>query len=146
MTETAEKTKFETSQHAAQTLAYIGDAVYELYIRKQLIRRFPRESAHDLHIRAINIVRASAQASAFIAIEHELKEDELSIYHRARNAKIDTVPKNADIVHYRIATGFEAVIGYLYLSEDLRRLDELLNLLSLYIWGKTEDGENQIKG
>lgn len=141
-----EKKKFETSQFAAQTLAYIGDAVYELYIRKQLIRRFPRENAHDLHIRAINIVRASAQASCFMEIEHELKEDELSIYHRARNAKIDTVPKNADIADYRMATGFEAVIGYLYLSEDLKRLDEIFNLLSMHIWGKAEDGENQFKG
>lgn len=120
-------------QRAAQlmaplTLAYIGDAVYDLHVRTRLLLRHEHEPPHKLHVRASAIVKAAAQARTAIAIMDELTDTELKIYKRGRNANSGTVPKNADVGDYRMATGFEAVIGYLYMSGDGSRLDELLAL------------------
>ena len=107
-------------------LAYIGDGVYEVYVRNRLILEHPDMPAHMLHKLAIKYVKAHAQSESIDAILEDLTEDELCVYKRGRNAKSPTVPKNADVTEYRRATGFEALIGYLYLSEQMQRLEYLM--------------------
>lgn len=108
-------------------LAYIGDSVYELYIRGNLLIKGRDKKAHKLHVEAINYVKAKAQSDIIKKMEEKLTDEELDIFKRGRNAKSKTSPKNADIIDYRMATGFEALIGYLYLTGRKERLMELLN-------------------
>ena len=108
-------------------LAYLGDTVYESYVREYLIRKNINKKVNDLHKSAIKYVNAKAQATVIHAIEEELTEDEERIYKRGRNQKSHTSPKNADIIDYKHATGFEALIGYLYLSEDTERLKYIIS-------------------
>ena len=103
------------------TLAYIGDAVYDLVIRTVVVERANR-SANKLHKTAIRYVNAGTQAQMVMAIEEELTEDEKAVYHRGRNAKSYTSAKNASIADYRKATGLEALFGYLYLRGETDRL------------------------
>ena len=109
------------------SLAHIGDAVYELYVRTRTIREHPNMPAHKLHTHAVKYVKAAAQSASVSAIADILTEDEIAVFKRGRNAKSPTVPKNADIRDYRRATGFEALIGYLYLSGENERLDYIMN-------------------
>ena len=118
----------ELREVSSLTLAYMGDAVYDQYVRTCLVTAFAHESAHVLHLRATRIVRASAQAHAMMAIYEDLTDEERAVYRRGRNANTASVPKNADVGQYRIATGFEAVLGYVYLSGDTARLQALLTL------------------
>lgn len=97
------------------TLAYIGDAAYELVIRTMVVEKGNRQ-ASQLHRLTTSYVKAQAQAAMIEALESELTEEELAIYKRGRNAKSYTSAKNASILDYRKATGLEALIGYLYLS------------------------------
>ena len=105
--------------------AYIGDSVYEQYIRAYLISK-PYKNVHDLHKKATAFVKASAQAEIIIRLQDELTPIESDIVRRGRNAHPHTVPKNADIGHYHLATGFEALIGYLHLAGEFERLDYIL--------------------
>lgn len=107
-------------------LALIGDAIYEVYIRNYILANNTELSAHKIHIRAIGYVKAKSQSMIIHSIEEFLTEDELYIYKRGRNTKSATVPKNADVRDYRNATGFEALIGYLYLSGNKERLKYIL--------------------
>ncbi|MCQ2492921.1 MAG: ribonuclease III [Lachnospiraceae bacterium] len=102
------------------TLAYIGDAVYDLIVRTVVVERANR-SPKELHKSAVKYVNAATQARMIEALEADLTEDETAVFHRGRNAKSGTSAKNASIVDYRKATGFEAVIGYLYLQGDMER-------------------------
>jgi len=115
------------SEYSPLVLAYIGDAVYELYIRSFLIKK-GNMPVHKLHQQATMYVKAKAQNDIIHRIEQMLTEEESAVYKRGRNAKSGTVPKNADMNEYRHATGFEALIGYLYLSGNMERLETLLNL------------------
>ena len=105
------------------TLAYIGDAVYELYVREQVLRMSVK--AHNLHQLAVKRVNNNTQASLLMRIESQLTEAEAAVARRGRNAK-GIVPKNADVQTYRKSTGLEAVVGYLYLMKDQERLKWLL--------------------
>lgn len=107
-------------------LAFIGDAVYELFIRTYLVDKNRDMSVHKLHVNAIAFVKAHAQSELMKRLEEKLSEDELAIYKRGRNSKSGTVPKNADVQEYRIATGFETLIGYLYITDQLERLNYFL--------------------
>ena len=107
------------------TLAYIGDGVYELMIRTMLVRQ-GNSHTNKLHKRASELVRASAQAALIEAIKEELTEEELAVYKRGRNAHSGTMAKHSTMSDYRKATGFEALIGYLHLTEDFQRLDYIL--------------------
>ena len=107
------------------TLAYIGDAVYELVIRSVVVERANR-SANDLHKMSVKYVKAEAQAKMIEALLEVLSEDELAVYKRGRNAKSYTVAKNASMSDYRKATGFEALMGFLYLSGQTDRMLELI--------------------
>lgn len=107
------------------TLAYIGDAIYDVIIRTLVVERANR-SAKDLHRTTIRFVNAATQARMIELLEEQLTEDEKAVFHRGRNAKSGTSAKNASIVDYRKATGFEALIGYLYLQGQMSRAMELI--------------------
>lgn len=107
------------------TLAYIGDGIYDLVIRTMLVKRGNCQP-NKLHGRASMLVKASAQAEMIEKLMPYLTEQEIQIYKRGRNAKSCTMAKNATMLDYRKATGFEALIGYLYLSENTKRMIELI--------------------
>ncbi len=107
------------------TLAYIGDAVYDLVIRSVVVERANR-SANDLHKKTVRYVKAETQAAMIMALLDELTSDEEAVYKRGRNAKSYTTAKNASMGDYRKATGFEALMGYLYLTNQMDRLLELI--------------------
>lgn len=103
------------------TLAYIGDAIYDLVIRTIVVERGNR-SANNLHKKTIGYVNARVQARMVDALEEELTEEEASVCRRGRNAKSYTAAKNASIIEYRKATGLEALCGYLYLQGQQERM------------------------
>lgn len=107
------------------TLAYIGDAVYEMVIRTILVGK-GNSSVNKLNQKATKLVKASAQKDMLYAIEEFLNEDEHTIYKRGRNAKSFSAAKNASITEYRIATGLESLLGYLYLIGEVERILELI--------------------
>ena len=116
------------NQYSPLALAYIGDGVYELYVRNRVIKENPDMPAYKLHKETVKYVKAHAQSNSIHAICDILAEDETAVFKRGRNAKSPTVPKNADLTEYRHATGFEALLGYLYLSQKSDRLDEIMKL------------------
>ncbi|HHN8471729.1 TPA: Mini-ribonuclease 3 [Clostridioides difficile] len=120
-----EKTELVTM--SPLVLAYLGDTVYETYIREHLIRQNTQKKVNDLHKLAIKYVKAKAQATIIHEIEIELTEEESKIYKRGRNQKSNTSPKNADIIDYKHATGFEALVGYLCLNNEIERLQYIIN-------------------
>lgn len=103
------------------TLAYMGDAIYELVIRSVVVERANR-SANDLHKKTVRYVKAETQATMIMALLPELTSDEEAVYKRGRNAKSYTAAKNASLGDYRKATGFEALMGFLYLTGQTDRL------------------------
>ena len=111
-------------------LAYLGDAIYETYIRKYLIDT-GISKVNKLQSESIKYVSAKSQAEFLkTMIENNyLKEDELKIVITARNHKNNHKPKNCDIITYKYATGLEALIGYLYYNDDFKRIDEIMSLV-----------------
>ena len=109
------------------TLAYIGDGVYEVVIRTILVKK-GNCPVNQLHRKASSLVKASAQSNMMDILEPQLTEEEQSVYRRGRNAHSPTMAKNATMSDYRRATGFEALIGYLYLKEDYTRMLELIRM------------------
>ncbi|MDF2531004.1 MAG: hypothetical protein K0Q65_585 [Clostridia bacterium] len=110
-------------------LAYIGDSVYDTFIRTMLVSGGSIQ-VNKLHKRAIKFVQAKAQAEITEELHDILTEEEQDMVRRGRNTKSGTVPKNADINDYRYATGFEALIGYLYLIGNTKRLMEIFELIA----------------
>ena len=109
------------------TLAYIGDGVYELIIRTILVKK-GNCPVNRLHKKASSLVKAGAQSAIMEVIEEELTPEELSVYRRGRNAHSPTMAKHATMEDYRRATGFEALMGYLYLKEDYTRILTLVRM------------------
>jgi ribonuclease-3 family protein len=109
------------------TLAYIGDGIYDLVIRTILVKK-GNCPVNQLHRRASALVKAGAQSAMMERIEPELTEEERNIYRRGRNAHSATMAKNATMADYRRATGFEALMGYLYLQENYGRILTLVRL------------------
>ncbi|OJG99538.1 ribonuclease III [Enterococcus termitis] len=109
-------------------LAYVGDAIYEIYIRDYLVEQ-GQTKPNTLHRMATHYVSAKAQASLIqLMLEEQLlTEAEETMYKRGRNAKSHTSAKNADITTYRVATGFESLMGYLHLTKQTERLEELID-------------------
>ena len=105
--------------------AYIGDSVYELFIRTKLVNN-SNAKPHKLHIESIKYVKAKAQADILSKIENKLTEEEKDIVRRGRNTENHHVAKNSNVADYSRATAFEALIGYLYLSKQDERLQEIL--------------------
>ena len=111
------------------TLAFIGDTVFDLIVREDLICTANRP-ANDLHNLAVKKVKASAQAEFIDKLLPILTEKEVAVFKRGRNAKVGHLPKNASQSDYHMATGFEALIGYLYLSDEIERIKELFVIIS----------------
>ncbi len=107
------------------TLAYIGDAIYEVVIRTIIVEK-GNAPVNKLHHKASSLVKATAQKESMEIILPLLSSEEEAVFKRGRNAKSYTSAKNASIIDYRIATGFEALIGYLYLTGKNERMLELI--------------------
>lgn len=110
-----------------QSLAFVGDAVYSLFVRTHFCKASSARS-RKLHKQSTDFVKASAQSSALDDIYDSLTESELAVAKRARNTKVNTMSKHAKMIEYKKSTAFEALLGYLYLSGKRDRLNELLNL------------------
>ena len=121
--------KKDVNAMPALTLAYLGDCVYELVIRSMLVESGITHVS-ELNKAAVGLVRASAQKDVFFAIEDELDDEEKAVFKRGRNVKSTSCPKNASVSDYHTATGFEALMGYLYAKG---RIDRLLALIKLGI-------------
>ena len=109
------------------TLAYIGDAAYELVIRSIIVEQ-GNAPVNKLHKRSSRLVKAKTQAEAAARLMDVFTEEELAVYKRGRNARSHTMAKNAEMTDYRMATGFEAVMGYLHLKQDYERMVTLVSL------------------
>ena len=116
------------SMYSPLTLAYVGDSVYEVYVRAFLLKN-GNLPTNRLHKESIKFVSAEAQSSFMEKLEPLLTEEEEAVYKRGRNAKSYTVPKHAQLIDYKRATGFEALIGYLYLNKNQERIDELMKII-----------------
>lgn len=102
-------------------LAYIGDAIYEVFVRTVVISE-GNASVNKLHRKSIGYVKAKSQSDTLRELNETLTTEEQNVARRGRNAKSGTIPKNADLSEYKHATGFECLIGYLYLKKDFDRL------------------------
>ena len=114
-------------------IAYIGDCVYELYLRSHVMKKFGNINSNKLHLEVIKYVNAGAQRAAYFKVKELLADDEKIYFKKGRNAKTKTIPKNSSIFDYRVSTGFETIIGYLYITGNFSRLDlivgEILNCI-----------------
>ncbi len=126
------KSEEEINLQSPLTWAYIGDCVYELYIRTKLVNNTCLKP-HNLHIETIKYVKAQAQAEILKKIQDKLTEEEKDIVRRGRNTENHHLPKNSNIQEYMHATAFEALIGYLYLTKKFKRLKEILDF-TFYIF------------
>lgn len=117
--------KQDIRTYSPLTLAYIGDAVYDLIIRTMVVEQANRP-ANALHRFTVKYVSANAQSQIVQGLMEELTEEEQAVFRRGRNAKPHTTAKNATVADYMRATGFEAVIGYLYLTDNMQRVLELV--------------------
>lgn len=126
----------EVNEMSTLTWAYIGDAVYELYIRENIVKN-SKEKPHKLHLESVKHVKASAQAETLKNIEEILTEEEKEIVRRTRNTKNHHLPKNANVQDYMYSTAFEGLIGNLYLRGKKERLEEILS--ACYIVPKIEE-------
>lgn len=108
-------------------LAYIGDGIYDLVIRSMIVGK-GNTHANQLHRQTSQLVKAHTQSEMIEVLLPELTEEELAVYKRGRNAKSPTMAKNATMADYRRATGFEALMGYLYLENQMERMMELIKL------------------
>lgn len=116
------------NEYSPLVLAYLGDAVFEMYIRTMLVSK-ANMPVNKLHKEATGYVKAKAQSELLGKIYDKLTEEEISVFKRGRNAHSYTSAKNADVVDYRRATGFEALMGYLYIKGDSKRIKELLEAI-----------------
>lgn len=115
------------------TLAFVGDAYFGLLVRTRLAE--VNRPSGELHSESVKLVKASAQAKGFEAVEAILAEKELSVFKRGRNAHVHSVPKNSSVRDYHIATGLETLFGYLHLAGEDKRAEEIFNI----IWSKMSD-------
>lgn len=122
-----EKSETEVNMMSPLTWAYVGDCVYELFIRTELINK-TNLKPHKLHIESIKYVKAKAQADILEKIYDVLTDKEKDIVRRGRNTENHHVAKNSNVADYAKSTAFEALIGYLYLSYQDERLSEILEM------------------
>lgn len=122
-------------------LAFVGDAVLELDVRSRAVKSLPGKIV-DLHRLTVGHVQATAQAAAARLLLPRLTEDEQDVFRRAKNTRPIRVPKSASLADYRYSTGIEAVIGYLHLTEQVERLDFVLEQL----WQSGESNQHSLEG
>ena len=120
--------KAKPNELSPLNLAFIGDCVYEMLVRETLVLNANRP-VNDLHRESVKYVSAKAQTLAYDKIKDCLTEQETAIYKRGRNAKVGHNPKSASQGEYHIATGVEALFGYLYLTEQIQRIKELFQII-----------------
>lgn len=120
--------KAKPNELSPLNLAFIGDCVYEMLVRETLVLNANRP-VNDLHKESVKYVSAKAQTLAYDKIKDRLTEQETAIYKRGRNAKVGHNPKSASQGEYHIATGIEALFGYLYLTEETDRIKELFKVI-----------------
>lgn len=118
-------------------LAFVGDSVYDTYIRSMLLRS-GKYKPNLLHKRAERFNKATSQSIAFLRIQNELEEIELNIALRGRNVKGNSFPKSATVAEYKNATGLEAVMGYLYLNNNFGRIETLMSRIVEIIQGEED--------
>lgn len=128
--------------------AYLGDALYELYIRESLIKEGQTKTTGELHQEAIKFVRAEAQARIVRFIDCQLTEEEKRIIKRGRNQKSGHIPTHTNVITYRYSTAWEGLLGYLYLTGREQRMKELIEIGYAYLKAeqngiKKKEGENQ---
>lgn len=123
------------TDYSSLTLAYIGDGIYEVIVRTVIVDEANRQ-VNKIHKAASNLVKAETQAKMIHFIMDDLTEEEVKIYKRGRNAKAVTRAKNASMSDYRTATGFEALMGWLYLTGQSERMMELIK--KCIVWFRTE--------
>lgn len=119
--------KMQARNMSPVVLAYMGDTVYESFVREYLINKNNICRVNDLHKNAVKFVKAKSQAKAVLSLEEELSDEENYIVKRGRNQKSNKVPKNADTTEYRYATGFEALVGYLHLIKEQDRVNYIMS-------------------
>lgn len=127
MTEMFELGEVDVNQYSPLTLAYIGDSIYDLII-KTLVVNDGNQQVRKLHKRTSRFVKASAQSQMMRALQERLTEEEHAVYKRGRNSKSVSPAKNQSVTDYRRATGFEALMGYLYLKKEWKRMLELVKI------------------
>lgn len=127
MRELFEMEEVDINTYSPLTLAYIGDCVFDLII-KNLVISHGNKQVSKLHKETSSLVQASAQSLMMRKIQEQLTEEETSVYKRGRNAKSITPAKNQSITDYRRATGFEALLGYLYLQKEWKRMLDLVKI------------------
>lgn len=127
MQEIFEMQEVDIHMYSPLTLAYIGDGIYELIIRSLVVNQGNKQ-VNKLHKETSSLVQASTQSLMMRAMQEHLTEEEHSVYRRGRNSKAVTPAKNQSITDYRRATGFEALLGYLYLKKDWKRLLDLVKI------------------
>ncbi len=116
------------NQLSPLTLAFLGDAVFELLVREHLVNEANRQSK-KLHAESIKLVNAVSQSKAVEKILPMLTEDEAAVYRRGKNAKVEHIPKGATVMQYNMATGLEALFGWLYLCGNTARINELFSII-----------------
>lgn len=124
-------TNCDPQQMSPLTLAFIGDAVFEVFVRERIVCSGSRPVS-ELHRLSVRQVCCSAQAIASEKLLNELSEEEMNVFRRGRNAHTGHIPKHAEMTDYHTATALEALFGYLYLNNRLDRLRELFNIISEY--------------
>ena len=127
MNELFQMEEVDIREYSPLTLAYIGDCVYDLVI-KSLVINAGNKQVNKLHQETSKLVQASAQSLMMRTMQEHLTEEEHAVYKRGRNAKSVSPAKNQSITDYRRATGFEALLGYLYLKKDYKRLLDLVKI------------------
>lgn len=113
---------------SATTIAFIGDAIYDLYIRMELLKKHPRYNNHELTKQKFSLVKAAAQATVVKALMDDFNEEELRVLKWGRNAKVTNIPKGSTVGEYHLATAFETLIGHLYLYKKIDRANEIMRL------------------
>lgn len=127
MEEMFEMREADVKEYSPLTLAYIGDSIFDL-IMKSLVVNEGNQPVQKLHLRTSRFVQASSQSRMMRALQEELTEEEHAVYKRGRNAKSVSPAKNQSVTDYRRATGFEALLGYLYLKKEWKRMLSLVKM------------------
>lgn len=140
ITEVLNLQEVDADSYSPLVLAFIGDCVYDLVIKSMIISRGNKQ-VHKLHEETSRYVQASAQSFMMRAIQEHLTEEEHAVYRRGRNTRSVSAAKNQSITDYRRATGFEALVGYLYLKKEYKRLVELVTIGLESMEKELENGE-----
>lgn len=127
MKELFQMEEVDVSTYSPLTLAYIGDCIYDLIIRSLVVNKGNKQ-VNKLHLETSSLVQASTQSLMMRTMQEHLTEEEHSIYKRGRNAKSVSPAKNQSVTDYRRATGFEALLGYLYLKKEWKRMLDLVKI------------------